>query len=414
MFKFDIEKNDNSLENKKIVQIKKIKEMSKKTDNEIGTNFIISICSFDSDCIHSLSCKEEICPYKISKNYYYSNRQSSNLARRHKKAEIFNLFGKDAEFFEENLINEKKVLTDDEILNLIKKTNYDFKNIFVYNYVKNEEKYNQNIIKTIKTSLSLHQSKEINPKILEIYLKSYKNNNINLLNKNFKNFERIVLKEIINNIDIPLEESKTLLLINKSLERLQKDNIFSITGDKIIFDITFLSIILKSFESQELLEMLKKGNVSNLINYPDDLFLSKLEVDKNEIKILKKEYKLNNYYFICNNVKEVENYKKIIFDFLECENNYLNEEILYSEFRKYNLQHSSGYVSKELKLNFGKYYPKLKLESNIIKNFINQEMVKVLSNFKEYKLSKEIEKIKEVENNKIKNEIKKISNDISF
>ena len=83
-------------------------------------------------------------------------------------------------------------------------------------------------------------------------------------------------------------------------------------------------------------------------------------------------------------------------------------------FRKYNLQHSSGYVSKELKLNFGKYYPKLKLESNIIKNFINQEMVKVLSNFKEYKLSKEIEKIKEVENNKIKNEIKKISNDISF
>lgn len=34
----------------------------------------------------------------------------------------------------------------------------------------------------------------------------------------------------------------------------------------------------------------------------------------------------NNYYFICDNVKEVEKYKKIIFDFIDVKTNYLNQK----------------------------------------------------------------------------------------
>ena len=92
MFKFDIDKNDKSLENKKIVQIKRVKEISRKTSSDIGTHFIVSTCSFNDNCIHSLSCNEDICPYKISKDFYYTNRQTETIKKRNKKTEIFHLF----------------------------------------------------------------------------------------------------------------------------------------------------------------------------------------------------------------------------------------------------------------------------------------------------------------------------------
>lgn len=433
----------------KIIQITKTSNKSKSTGKTLGYNFKISTCSYKNECIHQNNCTTSMCFYKEYEVVTYSNREK-NINEMIKKQEIFDLFNDESEYFEQKIFNDKDI-TEEEIEEILKNSKFNKRKIFTSLYqsesnYKNDilplmEKYYKQLSDDKKTSIRLYKS------LLNNRLKSKdkEENKIIYQTKNYIKLENVILKQIVNQIDLEsssedfIKEKTIVDEIKKTLKAKNKKSMFDITGDKIVLDLEYITLLFKEHQNQNYKFIAEGAAQKTFLPYDfykhtlDIGIFSKLDFQKKgaKYKILKSMYNTNMCVFI-DDYNEMEKFKLSLYKMFEFKNDSFDKDILLDDkcYRNGLCLINSDFVDN-FDTNFLSFFKEKELKKDIehFKKYFEEEIIKIFKiqfdfqkkvDFEKQEFERKIEQekiakdLKEEQDKKAKESIKRIQNEMSF